>query len=70
MRPIVIALLVGIVANLCSALVYVFLDAGKNSDRAVKVFTWQVTLSIALFVVVMVGHYFGWIAGHALNRLH
>ena len=70
MRSLVIALVLAIVANLGSALVYVFLDDGENSDRAVKALTWRVTLSLALFFVFIMGHYFGWIPGHPLNSLH
>lgn len=69
MHSIVIMLLILIVANLGSALLYVFLDDGKNSDRAVKALTLRVALSFALFFIILVGHFFGWISVHPLNRL-
>lgn len=67
MRSIVIMLLILIVANLGSALLYIFVDDGENSDRAVKAFTLRVALSIALFAVILLGHLLGWISIHSLN---
>ncbi len=69
MQSIVIMLLILIVANLGSALLYIFADDGENSDRAVRAFTLRVALSIALFVVILLGHFLGWISMHPLNQL-
>lgn len=64
MRFLVIALLIAIVVSLASALLFVYRDRGKKADRAVKALTLRVALSIALFLVLIGGHYFGWITGH------
>jgi hypothetical protein len=58
MRIVVIAFLVIILLSLGSALFYLIRDKGK-SDRTVKALTVRVTLSITLFLLLMLGHYFG-----------
>jgi len=62
MRYLVIAALLAIVASLGSALVFVLRDR-SGSNRAVKALAVRVGLSIALFVVLMAGYYFGLIPG-------
>jgi len=62
MRYVVIAALVLIVASLGSALVFVFRDR-SGSKRAVKALALRVGLSIALFLFLMAGFYFGFIPG-------
>ncbi|WP_310448957.1 twin transmembrane helix small protein [Sulfuritalea sp.] len=64
MRFIVIALLIAIVLSLASALLFVYRDSGQSADRAVKALTLRVALSVLLFLVLIGGHYFGWISGH------
>lgn len=64
MRLLVIALLIAIVASLAGALLFVYRDSGKSSERAVKALTLRVALSVALFLVLIGGYYFGWIPGH------
>lgn len=58
MRYVVIAFLVFIVLSLGSALYYLVRDKG-NSDRTVKALTIRVALSITLFLLLMLGFYFG-----------
>ena len=58
MRLVVIAFLIVIVASLASALIYLIRDKGK-SDRTVKALTVRVALSVTLFLLLMVGYYFG-----------
>jgi apolipoprotein N-acyltransferase len=58
MRIVVIAFLVIIVMSLASAMFYLIRDKGK-SDRTVKALTLRVALSLTLFVLLMLGHYFG-----------
>lgn len=58
MRIIVIALLAFIIASLGSALFFVYRDRGQGK-RAVKALAIRVGLSIALFVMLMAGYYFG-----------
>lgn len=58
MRYVVIAFLVFIVLSLGSALYYLVRDKG-SSDRTVKALTVRVVLSITLFLLLMLGFYFG-----------
>jgi hypothetical protein len=58
MRFVVIAFLVIIVLSLGSALYYLIRDKG-SSDRTVKALTVRVALSLVLFLLLMLGHYFG-----------
>jgi hypothetical protein len=58
MRYVVIALFVLIVASLASAAVFMFRDR-SNSKRMVKALAWRVGLSVALFLMLMAGYYFG-----------
>jgi len=62
MRYIVIAALVLIVASLVSALFFVVTDR-SGSKRAVKALAVRVALSLALFLFLMAGYYFGLIPG-------
>ena len=58
MRYVVIAVFVLIVASLASAAVFMFRDRG-NSKRMVKALAWRVGLSVALFLLLTAGYYFG-----------
>ena len=58
MRIVVIVFLAIILLSLGSALFYLIRDKGK-SDRTVKALTVRVALSITLFLLLMLGHYFG-----------
>ncbi len=58
MRIIIIAFLVLIILSLGSAMFYLIRDKGQ-SDRTVKALTIRVGLSISLFLLLMLGHYFG-----------
>jgi hypothetical protein len=58
MRLVVIAFLAIIVLSLGSAMFYLIRDKGK-SDRTVKALTVRVALSVTLFALLMLGHYFG-----------
>ena len=55
-----IAVLIAIVASLASAL-WAMLRPGKDPKRMVKALSLRVGLSVALFVLLMAGYYFGWI---------
>ncbi len=58
MRIFVALLLVLILFNLLSGLVYLVRDRG-HGERAVKALTWRIGLSTALFLLLMAGHYLG-----------
>ena len=60
MKIVIIAFLVVIVGSLGSALYYLIRDKG-GSERTVKALTVRISLSIALFVLLMAGYYFGFI---------
>jgi hypothetical protein len=61
-RYFVIAMLVLIVASLGSALFFVGTDR-SGSKRAVKALAIRVGLSLALFLFLMAGYYFGLFPG-------
>lgn len=58
MRILVALLLALILFSLLSGLAYLIRDRGQG-ERAVKALTWRIGLSIALFLALMAGHYFG-----------
>jgi len=61
-RYLVIAVLVLILASLASAAYFMLHDRG-DSKRMVKALALRVGLSVALFVFLMAGYYFGLIPG-------
>ena len=67
MKIVVIAFLVLIVASLGSALYYLVHDKGA-SDRTVKALTVRVALSLALFLLLLAGYYFGLIKPHGIGQ--
>ena len=66
MRILVILILVLIVGSLGSALWFLIRDKG-NSDRTVKALTLRISLSIALFLLLMAGYYFNIIPRSGLH---
>jgi Na+-driven multidrug efflux pump len=65
MRYLVIAVLLVIVASLGSAVFFMMRDRG-NSKRMVKALAIRVGLSVALFLFLMLGYYFGLFPDHRL----
>jgi hypothetical protein len=65
MKIVVIAFLVFILASLGSALYYLIRDKGQ-SERTVKALTLRISLSIALFLLLMLGYATGFISPHGL----
>jgi hypothetical protein len=63
MRYVVIAMLIAIVVSLGSALWYMLRPSGKDPKRMVRALAVRVGLSVALFVMLMAGYYFGLIQG-------
>jgi hypothetical protein len=61
-RYIVIGMFILIVVSLGSALVFIYRDE-SGSKRAVTALAIRVGLSIALFLMLMAGYYFGLIPG-------
>jgi len=60
MRILALLFILFILASLASALYYLVKDKGQ-SDRVVKALTVRVSLSLALFILLMAGYYFGFI---------
>jgi hypothetical protein len=60
MKIVVIILLLAIVGSLGSALFFLVHDQGK-SKRTLKALAIRVGLSVALFLFLIAGHYFGYI---------
>jgi hypothetical protein len=58
MRYVVIAMLIAIVASLGSAAVFMLRGRG-DSRRMARALAWRVGLSVTLFVVLLLGYYFG-----------
>ncbi len=58
MRILVIALFAVILLSLGSALFYLVKDQGSR-ERTVKALTWRIGLSLALFLLLMIGAYTG-----------
>ena len=57
-KTVIILMLVMIVGSLFSALLYMFKDK-SDGDRMLKALTLRVGLSIALFLLLLAGFYFG-----------
>ena len=62
MKIVVILFVLLILASLGSALFFLITDRGQ-SKRIVTALTLRVGLSVALFLVLMAGHYFGLVPG-------
>ena len=61
MRIIVVIALLGIIASLGSALVFLIRDRG-DSSRTVNALTVRVGLSVALFLFILFSYWMGWIS--------
>lgn len=66
MRYVVLAFVVLILASLFSGLFFMIRDQGR-SKRTVKALTWRVALSLALFLLLLAGYYFGLIKTHGVG---
>jgi hypothetical protein len=66
MRLIALLFIVLILASLASALYYLVKDKG-GSDRTAKMLTVRIGLSLALFLLLMGGYYFGVVPQNGLR---
>lgn len=64
-KAFVIVILVLIFASLFSAAIFLIRDRGQGR-RVATALTWRIGLSLALFVLLMAGFYFGIIEPHGL----
>ncbi len=61
-KLIILLMLLGVIVSLFSGLFFLYRDQGTG-DRTVKALTLRISLSIALFVLLMLGYRFGLITG-------
>lgn len=62
-KILIVVTLIAIVGSLFSALFYLAKDK-TGGDRTVKALTVRIGLSITLFILLMIGYYFGFIGQH------
>ena len=66
MQLVILVLLLAIMASLGHALSS--MSSGPDrSRRMVKALTMRISLSVALFALVLVGYHFGWIEPHGVH---
>lgn len=63
----IIGFLLVILWNLGAGLYYMLVDKGQTK-RTVKALTWRIGLSVALFLLVVLAIYMGWITPHGVGR--
>ena len=66
-KGVIFAMLTLILVSLFSALVLLFRRADRGSGVA-KAFTWRIGLSLAMFLLLMAGLYFGIIPPEGLSH--
>lgn len=67
MRWLVILCLVAIVVSMASALLYLFRGGEGGSSKMLRALTIRVSLSVGLFVILMVSYKLGWIGAQGLR---
>jgi hypothetical protein len=65
MKWFVIAAFILIIGSLVSAMVYLVRDRGTTRNVA-RALTYRVGFSIALFVLILFGHWMGWVQSTGL----
>lgn len=65
MKILVIIILLAILGSLASGLVFLIKDKG-HSKRAVKALTWRISLSMGLFLLLMIGYATGLLRPHGI----
>ena len=65
-KILIVFVLIVIIASLGLALRYLFID-GERSSRTVKALTFRIGLSIALFLLILLGYQVGILHPHGLN---
>lgn len=66
MQILIVVLLIGIVGSLGHALTS--MASGPNqSERMAQALTVRITLSVALFALLLAGYHFGWIQPHRVH---
>lgn len=66
----IVVMLLLVIYSLGSALFYLINDRGQT-ERTVKALTWRIIFSIAVFALLMMAYYLGWIHPHGpIYKLH
>lgn len=65
MKILIVIILIGIIASLASALFYL-VKKQDPSEKMVKALTWRISLSIGLFILLIVAFLMGWIHPHGI----
>ena len=60
-KYLVIAVLVLILASLAKALFHLSSTKADDGGKMVKALAWRVGLSVALFLILIIGYYQGWV---------
>ena len=64
-KTIIVVLLLIVLFSLGQALFYLMKDGGK-SDRMLKALTWRISLSVFIFILLLIGQAVGLIQPHGL----
>ena len=64
-KLLIIAMFIGIVYSLGSAMYYMVNDTGESS-RTVHALTWRIGISVGLFIIIMLMSFFGIIKPHGV----
>jgi Protein of unknown function (DUF2909) len=64
-RIVVLTTMLAILFSLGSGLYYLVTDEGKG-NRLVKALTWRISLSLLLFLSLLLGYHFGYLHPHGL----
>jgi amino acid transporter len=65
-KIIIVLLLLAVLASLASGMFFLINDKGE-SDRTVKSLSIRITLSIALFLMLIIGYFTGMIQPHGIS---
>jgi TRAP-type C4-dicarboxylate transport system permease large subunit len=60
-RYLIIVMLVLIIGSLGKALYHLSSDKPQDSGKMVRALTWRIGLSLALFALLMIAYYRGWV---------
>ena len=65
-KLLIVLFLASVIFSLGSGLYYMMKDKGQG-DRAVRALTWRISISIFLFILLIVGAQFGLIEPHGVT---
>ena len=66
MKLLILAMLIGVVMSLFSALSSMS-RGPQGAARTVRALTWRISLSVALFALLFLGQHLGWIEPGAMH---